>query len=263
MLTADQHEQIAAKIYGAINDVTPLPLLNKSYPEIEIEDSYHIQSSVVSLFKGAGSDLKGYKIGLTSHAIQKMVGTTEPNFGPLLSHMFTPEDSELARAKWLTPVLECEIALVLKERLEGPCVNVADVIRAIDFVLPAIEIADFRVARAAGIDVRDLTADLGAAGGVVLGGNPVFLRDIDIRTVSARLLVNNEERAQGGAAQVLGNPLSAVAWLANKLHESGLALEPGQVVLAGAMHGAQPVDTGDAIVARFDSGLGDIKLSFA
>jgi 2-oxo-hept-3-ene-1,7-dioate hydratase/2-keto-4-pentenoate hydratase len=112
------------------------------------------------------------------------------------------------------------------------------------------------------MDVRDVTADMAAAGGVVLGGNPVSLHDIDILAVNCSLIINEEERAKGVASEVLGNPLYAVAWLANKLSEFGVALEPGQVVLSGAMLNAQPVEAGDQILARFDNGLGDIKLSF-
>ena len=135
-------------------------------------------------------------------------------------------------------MVESELAFVIKDRLTGPGINVADVIRATDFVLPAVEIADFRVARAPGMDVRDITADMGAAGGIVLGGKPSSVYDIDVRSVNSSLIINEEERAKGAASAVLGNPLTAVAWLANKLGESGAALEPGDVILSGAMHSA-------------------------
>jgi len=262
MLTDKTRKEIAAKIFQCIQERTQTSLLTSAYPDIEIVDAYHIQDYVISSFKQAGTRVKGYKIGLTSKAVQQLVGSTEPNFGRLLDHMFTPEESELARSNWLTPVVESDLAFVIKHHLTGPGINIADVIRATDFVLPAIEIADFRVARAPGMDARDITADMGAAGGVVLGGNPVSLYDIDIRSVSSNLVINGEERARGAASEVLGHPLTALAWLANKLGESGAALEPGDVVLSGAMHGAQPVDSGDHIIARFDNGLGDIKLGF-
>ena len=263
MLTDNVRKEIAAKIYHCMKETTPLPLLTSAYPDIEMIDSYHIQNYLVSTFKETGSRVKGYKIGLTSKAIQQLVGNAEPNFSPLLDHMFTAEASELAMSRWLTPVVESELALIIKNRLAGPGINVADVIRATDFVLPTIEIADFRVARAAGMDVRDITADMSAAGGVVLGGNPTSLNDIDIRAVSCSLIINEAERAKGTASEVLGNPLSAVAWLANKLSDFGGALEPGDVILSGAMHNAQPVEAGDQIIARFDNGLGDIRLSFS
>ena len=177
--------------------------------------------------------------------------------------MFIDENKTSSRSNWLTPVVECELAFVLKDRLAGPNVSVADVIHATDFVVPAIEIADFRVARTAGIDVRDITADIGAAGGVIIGKTPVLLRDIDICAINTSLVINGEERAKGAADQVMGNPLSAVAWLANKLHEFGAALEPGEVIMSGAMLAAQPVEAGDTILARFDNGLGDIQLRFS
>lgn len=263
MLTDDVHKEIAARIYHCIKEISQISLLTKAYPDIQIGDSYHIQNYVVSSFKEAGSQVKGYKIGLTSKAVQQLVGSREPNFSPLLDHMFTAEESELARSNWLTPMVESEVAFVIKDRLTGPGINVADVIRATDFVLPAVEIADFRVTRAPGMDVRDITADMGAAGGIILGGNPASLYDIDIRSVNSSLIINEEERAKGATSAVLGNPLTAVAWLANKLGESGTALEPGDVILSGAMHNAQPVEAGDHIIARFDNGLGDIKLSFS
>lgn len=263
MLTDDIRETIAAEIYHGIQNTTPLPLLTKSYPEIELEDSYHIQNRVVALLEKSGSHVRGYKIGLTSQAIQALVGSKDPNFGRLLNHMFIDENKTSSRSNWLTPVVECELAFVLKDRLAGPNVSVADVIHATDFVVPAIEIADFRVARTAGIDVRDITADIGAAGGVIIGKTPVLLRDIDICAINTSLVINGEERAKGAADQVMGNPLSAVAWLANKLHEFGAALEPGEVIMSGAMLAAQPVEAGDTILARFDNGLGDIQLRFS
>jgi 2-oxo-hept-3-ene-1,7-dioate hydratase/2-keto-4-pentenoate hydratase len=263
MLTDDDHKEIAAKIYHCIKERAQMSLLTKAYPDIEIDDSYKIQNHLVSSFKETGSLVKGYKIGLTSKPVQQLVGSAEPNFSPLLDHMFIAEASELDRSNWLTPVVESEMAFIIKDRLTGPGINVADVVRATDFVLPAVEIADFRVARAAGMDVRDITADMGAAGGVVLGGNPFSLHDIDIRSIECSLIINEEERAKGIASEVLGNPLSAVAWLANRLSESGASLESGQIVLSGAMHNAQPAEAGDQILARFDNGLGDIRLSFS
>lgn len=262
MLIDDDRNTIAVAIYRGIQNTTPLPLLTKSYPEIELEDSYHIQNKVVTMFEQAGSQARGYKIGLTSRAIQDLVGGKDPNFGRLLDHMFVEENSELDRSNWLTPVAECELGFVLKDQLAGPGISIEDVINATDFVVPAIEIADFRVARTAGIDVRDITADIGAAAGVVIGKTPVLLRDIDICAVNTTLVINGETRAKGAADQVMGNPLSTVAWLANKLHELGRTLEPGDIILSGAMLAAQPIEAGDTVLARFDHGLGDIQLRF-
>lgn len=262
MLSDTIRKEIAADIYRCFENKSQIPLLNSRFPDMELEDSYRIQEHVVESFKSAGHRVKGYKIGLTSRPMQEMANSTEPDYSAILDNMFHVEAGESARSDWQQPLVEIEMAFVMKERLEGPGINVAEVIRATDFVLPAIEIVDFRVAYEPGMDVRDTIADLAAVGGVILGGNPVGLREIDIRNVSGSLLVNGEVREQGSSSAVLGNPLNAVAWLANKLSEFGVAFEPGDVILSGSFLRALPVNAGDDIVARFDNGFGDITFSF-
>jgi 2-keto-4-pentenoate hydratase len=262
MLSEEVRQEIAKNIYRCFGDKTQIPLLNTTYPEIEVVDAYRIQEMVIASFLDAGRRIKGYKIGLTSKPMQEMAGTTEPDYSAMLDHMFYPETSQLARADWCSPLVEIELAFVMKERLEGPGINVAEVIRATDFVLPAIEIVDFRVQLGPGMDVRDTIADLAAVGGVVLGGNPVSLLDIDIRAIRGSLLINGEVREEGSSDAVLGNPLTAVAWLANKLAEFGVAFEPGDVILSGSFLRALPVQAGDDVVARFAPPFGDVLLSF-
>ncbi len=262
MLSEDLHKEIAGKIYRCFETREQLPLLTAEYPEIEVSDSYRIQEHVVSSFLAAGRKIKGYKIGLTSKPMQEMAGTTEPDFSAMLDDMFIDEASELDISRWADPIVEIELAFVMKEKLSGPGINIAEVIRATDFVLPSIEIVDFRVARAPGMDVRDTIADLAAVGGVILGGNPIALNDIDVRAVQGSMIINGEEREQGPASAVLGNPLTAVVWLANKLGEFGVSFEPGDVILSGSFVRALPVQAGDDVIARFDNGLGDVKVSF-
>ncbi|MFV0278034.1 MAG: 2-keto-4-pentenoate hydratase [Parahaliea sp.] len=262
MLSVQQRVAIAAAIYQCFEQRRQIPLLSVEYPELEMEDAYRIQEAVVARFVADGRRVKGYKVGLTSRAMQELAGTYEPDYSAMLDHMFLPEASHTPRSDWLEPMVEIELAFVMKEPLEGPGVNVADVIRATDFVLPAIEIVDSRVARAPGITVRDSIADLAAVGGVVLGGNPIKLDSIDVRAVRGDLLINGEVRERGISDAVLGNPLTAVAWLANKLSEFGVCFEPGDVILSGSFLRALSVDAGDEIIARFDSGFGDVLLSF-
>jgi 2-oxo-hept-3-ene-1,7-dioate hydratase/2-keto-4-pentenoate hydratase len=262
MLDADTRQHIANEIFRCFREKQQIPLLNTTYPGIEVEDSYRIQELVIDALRREGRKVRGYKIGLTSKPMQEMAGTTEPDYSAMLDDMFIAESSELPRAEWQDPLVEIEMAFVMKERLQGPGIHVADVIRATDFVLPAIEIVDFRVARSPGMDVRDTIADLAAVGGVVLGGNPMRLEDIDIRAVAGSLLINGEVREQGSASAVLGNPLTAVAWLANKLAEFGVRFEPGDVILSGSFVRALPVAAGDEVIARFDNAFGEMKISF-
>jgi 2-oxo-hept-3-ene-1,7-dioate hydratase/2-keto-4-pentenoate hydratase len=176
--------------------------------------------------------------------------------------LFLPEDTPLAAADFFRPLIEIEIAFVMKHALKGPGVLPVDVLRATDFVLPAIEIVDFRVGPAAGMTVVDTVADLAACGAAVLGANPRRLEDIDLRRVHGQMIVNGKVEQEGFASAVLGNPVTSVAWLANKLGEFGIVFEPGQTILTGSFVRAMPVKAGDAVIARFDSGLGDVLTAF-
>ena len=148
---------------------------------------------------------------------------------------------------------------MLKEPLRGPSVNAADVIRATDFVLPALEIVDSRYNGRGKKMLVDSISDAAACGLVVLGGRPMTLTDIDVRRVSASLLINGDTMESGSAQAVMGNPINAVAWLANKLHEFGVSMEPGNVILSGSFIKAIPFEAGDSIVALFDQ-LGEVTL---
>lgn len=262
MLNDSTRESIAKQIFACFKTQEQLPLLSKSHPELEMEDAYRIQEKVVQRFIAEGRKVKGYKIGLTSKAMQDMIGASEPDYSAILDDMFVDEDAHLSRDDFATPMVEIEIAFVIKKRLEGPYVNAADVIQATDFILPSIEVVDFRVAPAPGINVRDTIADMAAIGKVVLGGNPVRLDAIDIRKINAELLINGETCESGSASAVLGNPVTAVAWLVNKLSEFGVAFEPGDVIFSGSCTRALPVHAGDSVTARFDNGLGDVNLTF-
>jgi len=263
MLDQTTREEIAQELYDCYRQHRQITLLTKSHPEIEAEDSYRIQELIVEKFKAAGSRVNGYKIGLTSKPMQEMAGTTEPDYSVLLDEMFVPEASVLSMQDYIAPMVEIELAFVMKERLSGPSVTVADVIRAVDFALPAIEIVDLRVAMAPGMDVRDTIADLAAVGGVVLGGNPIDLKAVDIRKVHGQLIIDGEVKQEGFSDAVLGNPLNAVAWLANKLSDFGTAFEPGDVILSGSFIRVEPVSTNQQVIARFSDGFGDVTFSMA
>jgi len=262
MLDEQTREQIADEIYRCYREVSQIELLNPRYPSLEAEDSYKIQERVVARFGADGAPVKGYKVGLTSKPMQEMAGTDEPDYSAIPSEFFFPEASEIPFSRFNTPMVEIELAFVMKERLSGPGINVVDAIRAIDFALPAIEVVDFRVARAPGMDVRDTIADLAAVGAVVLGGRPMPLTAVDLRAVEGSLIINDATVESGCASAVLGNPLNAVVWLANKLGEFGVSFEPGDVVLSGSFIRIAPVALGDCVVADFGSGFGRVHIDF-
>jgi len=262
MLDQKTREKIADDLFGVYATRKPLPLLTKTYPGIEVEDSYRIQEIFIARQLAAGRKIKGYKVGLTSKAMQEMAGSTEPDFSAMTDDLFLPEDTDIAASHFFDPMIEIEIAFVMKERLQGPGILPMDVIRATDFIVPAIEIVDFRVARAPGMNLIDTIADLAACGAVVLGANPRRLDQIDIRSITGSIVCNDKEEQKGQASAVLGNPVTSVAWLANKLGTFGVAFEPGHVILTGSFVRAFPVKAGDKITCRFYQGLGDLKTRF-
>ena len=262
MLDDATRRKIVDDLFEVYRSRKPMPLLTKTYPGIEVEDSYRIQEDFVARRVAAGARIKGYKVGLTSKPMQEMAGSTEPDFSAMTDDLFIPEDTPVPASRFFDPMIEVEIAFVMKHALKGPGITPVDVIRATDFVLPAIEIVDFRVARAPGMNLIDTVADLAACGAVVLGANPRPLDAIDIRRVRGSILRNGTVEQEGEAAAVLGNPVTSVAWLANKLGEFGVTFEPGHVILTGSFVRAFPVKAGDDIVCRFDQGFGDVLTRF-
>lgn len=248
----------AAALYAAERDHAPIALITTTHPEADVDDAYRISMLVTEMKVAAGRTIKGHKIGLTSKAMRSTTGATEPDYGTLFDDWFVDEASAVPMNRLNRPLVEVELAFVLKDHLRGPSVNAADVIRATDFVLPALEVVDFRYTERP--KLVDSIADDAACGFVVLGGNPRRLTDIDIRRVSASLSRNGEIEETGVASAVMGNPINAIAWLARKLHEFGVEMEPGHVVLSGSFIKAVPSGAGDSLVALFD-GLGEVTLT--
>lgn len=262
MLDAATRSQILADLIETYQTRKALPLLTQTYPQIGMDDAYAIQKAFVEHSVAQGRTVRGYKVGLTSKAMQEMSGATEPDFSAMTDDLFLPEDTQLEASRFFRPLIEIEIAFVMKSALKGPGILPVDVLRATDFVLPAIEVVDFRVGPAPGMTVVDTVADLAACGAAILGSNPCRLEDIDLRRVHGQMIINGKVEQEGHASAVLGNPVAAVAWLANKLGEFGVTFEAGQTILTGSFVRAMPVQAGDEVVARFDSGLGDVLTSF-
>ena len=262
MLDLKTREKIVDDLFAVYETRTPLALLTKTYPNIEIEDSYRIQEMFVARRIAAGHTIKGYKVGLTSKPMQEMMGSSEPDFSAMTDDLFLPENKPIEAARYFDPMIEIEIAFVMKTKLKGPGILPADVIAATDFVLPAIELVDFRVARAPGMNLIDTVADLAACGAVMLGANRRQLDQIDICRVKGSILCDGKVEQEGEASAVLGNPVASVAWLANKLGEFGAAFEPGHIILTGSFVRAVPIKAGDEFICRFDQGFGEIATKF-
>lgn len=256
----DERRVIAQSFINAYDTMVPLEAPSSIYKSFTIDDAYQVQCIQVERWVEQGRRIKGHKVGLTSTAMQRTFGIDRPDYGILLDAMFWPENAAIPASAFFQPRVEPEIAFVLGRRLEGPGVTVADAIRAVDFVLPALELIDSRI-RDWHITLPDTIADNASSGGLVLGSCPHRLDALDLRLVGCNLLLNGDLAASGAGGAVLGSPVVALAWLANALGERGVVLEEGHVVLSGACTTAVTVAAGDVVTAAL-SGLGAVTTAF-
>ena len=255
------HRELADALRGAERDRVAIGPLTGQAPELNLEDAYAIQSLNVEQRLAEGGVLQGRKVGLTSKPMQDLLGVDEPDFGALLDDMFVEEGDDVALEELLQPRAEAEIAFVMARDLTGPGVTVNAALGAVAGALPALEIIDSRIADWE-IKLVDTVADNASSARVVLGGRLTPLDQLDLRLVGMALSRNGEAIDTGAGAAVLGNPIRCVAWLANRLSDFGASLRAGDVVLAGSLHRALPLDGGDVIRAEF-AHLGAVTARFA
>ncbi|GAX90366.1 2-keto-4-pentenoate hydratase [Effusibacillus lacus] len=237
--------------------VAPLTELD---PHISMEEAYQVQLVTIGRKVESGHRIVGKKIGLTSLAMQKLLGVDQPDYGHLLDSMVVENGGSIPFDRVLQPKVEGEIAFVLKRDLAGPRVTQLDVLLATDYVLPALEIVDSRI-KDWKIKLSDTIADNASSGLFVLGGKPLAVESLDLAQTGMVLCKNGEIMNTGVGAAALGNPAACVAWLANKLSEFGIALKAGEVILSGALSAAVNAEPGDIFSARF-AHLGEVSVRF-
>ncbi len=233
--------------------------ISKTWPDISFDDAYAISTEVAKRRVAAGAKLIGHKVGLTSKAMQRSSQIDEPDYGYLFDSMMIADGARIAHENFCLPRVEIELAFILGKPLKGPGIGLPDVLRATEYVVPAIEIVDARVQDPR--KIFDTIADNGAAAGIVVGGRPVAPLEIDLRWVGGIMYRNAEIEETGLAAGVLGHPALGVAWLANKLGQHGVALEPGHLVLAGSFTRVVFAKKGDTLHGDFGP-LGGIAVQF-
>jgi 2-keto-4-pentenoate hydratase len=250
----------ASRLLHAYTTGEPTAPVIETHPDATVTDAYRIQQEQVRSWTANGDTVKGHKVGLASAAMQRQMGVDQPDYGHLLGGMFHLEHEAIPSGTYLQPRIEPEIAFVLGRRLSGPGVTVADAVRAVDFVVPALEIVDSRI-RDWKISIVDTVADNASSGGVVLGSRPTALSAVDLRLAGCTLHANGDLAATGAGGAVLGSPLNALVWLANTVGPLGIDLEPGHVVLPGSMTKAIPLTPGDTVVSTV-AGLGSVTAVF-
>lgn len=260
MLEPSQIDAIAAELAHADQTRVPIPRITTRYPEATVEDSYAIQGVWRDQQIAAGRRLVGRKIGLTSKAMQAATGITEPDYGVMFDDTVYENGAVIEFDRFLNVRIEVELAFVLKDALEGPHCTIFDVLRATEYVTPALEILNSHI-ELEGRTIVDTISDNAAYGAMVIGGRPMRPHDLDLRWVSALLYRNESIEETGVSAGVLNHPATGVAWLANKFAQHGARLEAGEIILAGSFTRPMWVSRGDSVVCDYGQ-MGTISCRF-
>ncbi len=260
MLPIEIRDELAADLAQAERSRVSIAPLTAAHPDIDVVDAYEIQLINIRQRVAEGARVVGHKVGLSSAAMQQMMGVDEPDYGHLLDQMQVFENAPVATSRYLYPRVEVEVGFILAEDLPGAHCTEADVLAATEALVPAIELIDTRITDWQ-ITLCDTIADNASSAGFVLGKARASPADIDVRAVTVRLTRNGEVVAKGCSDAVLGNPATAVAWLARKVESFGVLLRAGDVVLPGSCTRAIDARAGDDFVAEF-ADLGSVRLSF-
>ena len=266
MLNDLQTTKAAEAIHAAETNHRQARAITLEHPDMSLDDAYRVQAKWMAIKRAEGRELRGYKIGLTSRAMQVVMHIDEPDYGTLLDDMFFADGAEIDAGKFTDPRIEVELAFILKDRLAGENVTVADVLDATDYVAPALELIAARTYR---VDpdsgyvrrIQDTIADNAAGAGVIMGGQRIKPGSMDLRWCGALLYRNGVVEETGLAAGVLDHPANGIAWIAKRFAPHGIALEPGQVLLSGSFTRPVLARPGDVFRADYGS-LGSIDCRF-
>jgi 2-oxo-hept-3-ene-1,7-dioate hydratase len=266
-MTPEDHKTVADQLLRAEQDRDQIGLLTKRFPEMGMDDSYAIQNAIYRAKLDQGHSVIGWKIGLTSKAMQYALNIDIPDSGILFDDMRFDNGATVPADRFIQPRIEAEIAFVLKSPLGGADVTRDDVIAATDYVAPSIEILDTRIVRTDAQTgqtrkVFDTISDNAANAGIVLGPQKHAIDAFDLRWIGAITSRNGEVEETGLGAGVLNDPIESVVWLARRMAQYGQSIEPGQIILSGSFIRPIECPSGAAISADFGA-FGNVEISFA
>lgn len=253
-------EKAARSLYEALVSAEGIGPLTESMPDLGTEEAYQIQMINLKRMLAEGHRVVGKKIGLTSLGMQRLLNVYEPDYGTLMEDMLVKNGGSIDISKMISPKVECEIAFVLKKDLPGPVVLESDVVDAVSYIAPALEIVDSRILDWK-IKLPDTIADNASAGKLVVSSNAFEMRGFDLANLGMYNLKNGELCNSACGIEVMGHPVRAVTWLANKLIGFGMPLKAGEIILSGAFAAAIEAKKGDRFAAHFDR-MGKVEVEF-
>ena len=257
------HEALGRELYESLRRGVTVAPLTRRHPDITIDDAYRISRHMLALRETRdGERVVGKKIGVTSAAVQAMLGVYQPDFGFLTDAMDYPDGAVIPIAgNLIQPRAEGEIAFRLRADLRGPGVDEAAVLAATECIQPCFEIVDSRIDNWQ-IAIQDTIADNASCGVFVLGETRIDPRGLDLAALRIDVKKNGQPLSTGLGSAVQGNPLTAVAWLANTLGTLGIPLLAGEIILSGSLVPLEPAAAGDTFELDL-AGLGSVRLSFS
>ncbi|MDK3020297.1 2-oxo-hept-4-ene-1,7-dioate hydratase [Pseudodonghicola flavimaris] len=266
-MTPEQYDEAAETLFRAEESGQQCGLLSLRYPGMTLDDAYAVQSRLIARKLAAGRKKIGWKIGLTSRAMQDALKIDTPDSGVLLDDMLFANGATVPAGRFIQPRIEAEIAFVMKAPLSGAGCDRADVLAATDYVAPALEILDTRVLRADPVTGRarviaDTISDNAANAGIVLGRERHPSDTVDLRWTGTILSRDDVVEETGLGAGVLNDPVTSVLWLARRMAEYGQEIAAGDIILSGSFIRPVEAPPGSRFHADYGS-FGSVDITFA
>lgn len=255
-----EYKQIAQSLLEAELLRIQISPITDMFPDLTVENAYKVQLINIAKKIESGQKVIGMKIGLTSRAMQRMLGVNVPDYGHLMDDMLLLEGEICDRASLLQPKVEGELAFILNKSIRGPGITIADVYNSVSYVVPAIEVVDSRIVNWR-IKLQDTVADNGSSARFILGGQMTSIKKIDMRHIGMVFEKNGVVVSTGAGAAVMGNPAAAVTWLINALAKYDIGLNEGDIILSGAVTAAETAESKDIFAVSFH-GIGGVTLRF-
>ena len=265
-MTPQQLQEAAEALFQAEITGRQTGLLSLKYPHLDLEVAYAIQAALIERKRASGRSVIGWKIGLTSRAMQQALNIETPDSGVLLDDMVFADGAQIPAGRFIQPRIEAEIAFIMNAPLKGEQVTREEVLAATEFVAPSLEILDTRILRTdpdtgKARVITDTISDNAANAGIVLGQQRHAVDAVDLRWIGAIVKRNGIVEETGLGAGVLDDPVTGILWLVHRLAQYGLGIEAGEVLLSGSF--IRPLEAPPGSVFEADFGtFGNVSLKF-